>query len=188
MGNEGFPKSEWESSAFCRITCIYRVCTDFWIQNSRLFLDYFQDNSLFSQTRGYQIIMWSIGTLKNAGTRLFFMMHGKLTITTGQCGHERIMRPLILWLNVLATGNIESDLTNGKKIHLLNTCCNVEKENNKKIFPLFYRLFPRLENYFANFKDIFKNSRPCTNPVYIHWWFPGLNICYTIKLHNYIND
>ena len=141
MGNEGFPKSEWESSAFCRITCIHRVRTDFWIQNSRLFLDYFQDNSLFSQTRGYQIIMWSIGTLKNAGTRLFFMMHCKLTITTGQCGHERIMRLLILWLNVLATGNIESDLTNGKKIHLLNTCCNVEKENDKKIFLYFTDFF-----------------------------------------------
>ena len=72
LGNERFPKFQWESSAFCRITCIYWVRTDFWIQNSRLFLDYFQNNGLFSQTQGYQIIIWSKETLKNAGTRLFF--------------------------------------------------------------------------------------------------------------------
>ena len=36
------------------------------------FPDYFQNNGLFSQTQGYQIIIWSKETLKNAGTRLFF--------------------------------------------------------------------------------------------------------------------
>ena len=72
LGNEGFPKFQWESSAFCRITCIYWVRTDFWIQNSRLFPDYFQNNGLFSHTQGYEIIIWSKETLKNAGTRLFF--------------------------------------------------------------------------------------------------------------------
>ena len=72
LGNEGFPKSQWESSAFRKITCIHRVSTNFWIQNSWLFPHYFQNHSLFSQTQGYQIIIWSKETLKNAGTRLFF--------------------------------------------------------------------------------------------------------------------
>ena len=61
---------------------------------------------------------------------------------------------------VLAMGKIEWDLTNLKKIHLLSTCCNVEKENKKnpdflpffKTLSLFSRLFPGLENCFANFK------------------------------------
>ena len=72
VGKRRLPKSQWESSAFRKITCIHRVRTNFWIQNSWLFPDYFQNNSLFSQTQGYQIIIWSKETLKNAGTRLFF--------------------------------------------------------------------------------------------------------------------
>ena len=44
----------------------YRIRTDFWIQNSRLFPDFFQNNNFFFQTQGYQI-----GTLKKTeGTRL----------------------------------------------------------------------------------------------------------------------
>lgn len=101
LWNEGFLKSQWESSAFRRITCIHRVRTNFWIQNSWLFPDYFQNNSLFSQTQGHQIIMWSKETLKNAGTRLFYRMHCKLTVTTVQCRHKRIMNLLILWLSWL---------------------------------------------------------------------------------------
>ena len=33
---------------------VSRVRTDFWIQNSRLFPDFFQTNNLFFQTQGYQ--------------------------------------------------------------------------------------------------------------------------------------
>ena len=31
------------------------TCTDFWIQNSRLFQTFFQNMNLFLQTQGYQI-------------------------------------------------------------------------------------------------------------------------------------
>ena len=33
----------------------FRVRTDFWFQNSRLFPDSFQNNNFFFQTQGYQI-------------------------------------------------------------------------------------------------------------------------------------
>ena len=153
MGNEGFSKSQWESSAFRRITCIHRVRTNFWIQNSWLFPNYFQNNSLFSQTlKGYQIIMWSKETLKNARTRLFFRMHCKLTVTTVQCRHKRIMK-LIHPVIVLATGKIEWDLTT-EKIHLLSTCCNVEIESKKKIQTFYH--FSRLYLYFRDFFQVWK--------------------------------
>ena len=178
LGNEGFPKSKRESSAFRRITCIHRVRTNFWIQNSWLFPDYFQNNSLFSQTQGYQIIMWSKETLKNAGTKLFFRMHCKLTVTTVQCRHKRIMK-LIHSVIVVATGKIEWDLTT-EKIHLLSTCCNVEKENKKNpdFLPFFktLSLFSRLlSGLLCKFQRIFTNSRLCINPVYI---------CYRSKLNS----
>ena len=35
--------------------CLHRVRTDFWIQNSRLFPTFFQNNKFFFQTQGYQI-------------------------------------------------------------------------------------------------------------------------------------
>ena len=54
----------------------------------------------------------------------------------------RIMKLLTLWLNVLATGEIERHLTKGKKIRLLRddikngcegdyTCCRFEKKEKK---------------------------------------------------------
>ena len=42
------------------------------------------------------------------------------------------MKILILWLNVLATGEI--DLTTGKKIHLLRTFCSYKKLWDFEVF------------------------------------------------------
>ena len=35
----------------------FEGCTDFWIQNSRLFPDFFQNNSFIFQTHSYQILV-----------------------------------------------------------------------------------------------------------------------------------
>ena len=86
--------------------------------------------------------------LENTGNQAFFMMHCKFSLTTVQCGHKRIMKLLILWLNVSAMGEIEWNLTTGKKIETSY---------------YFSRLFSGLKNCWASFKT-FKNSRLCTSP------------------------
>ena len=64
-------------------------------------------------------------------------------------------------------GKIEWDLTT-EKIHLLSTCCNLEKENKENIqtLSLFSRLFPGLENCFANFKT-FSGIQDSVQTLYI---------------------
>ena len=57
-----------------------------------------------SKTQGYQI-----QTLKKAGTKLFFMMPCKRSVTTVHCGHKRYMKLLILWLNLLATDEMNQN-------------------------------------------------------------------------------
>ena len=82
--------------------------------------------------------------LENTGNQAFFMMHCKFTLTTVQCGHKRIMKLLILWLNVSAMGEIEWNLTTGKKLRLLT------------IFPDFISIlktFPRSEKLLGKFQD-----------------------------------
>ena len=78
-------------------------------------------------------------------------------------------------------GKIEWYLTM-EKIHLLSTRCIVEKEN-KKIpdFLPFFKLYLYFQDFFQVRKIALQISRhfqefktKCTNPVYIHWWFPGL--------------
>ena len=76
------------------------------------------------------------------------------------------MKLLILWLNVLATGETELDLNTGKKYSLINhlTYCSFEKK--KKFRPLTI-----LPDFFQVWKiagqtlDLFENSRLRTNPV-----------------------
>ena len=42
------------------------------------------------------------------------MMHCQGTVTTVEYGHKRVLKLLILWLNVLNTSKIERDVTTGK--------------------------------------------------------------------------
>ena len=91
-------------------------------------------------------------------------MNCKHTITTVQCRQKRIMKLLILWLNVLATGETELDLNTGKKIFThKSTYCSFEK----KIIQTFYyssRLFPGPENCWANsrlFQEFNAMYEPC---------------------------
>ena len=77
--------------------------------------------------------------LENTGNQDFFMMHCKFTLTTVQCGHKRIMKLLILWLNVSAMGEIEWNLTTGKKIETS-----------------YY--FSRLYLYFEDFSQVWKTA------------------------------
>ena len=66
-----------------------RVHTDFCIQNSKIFPDFFQNNTIFFQTQG-----WQIGDQQRPWKTQdpsFFMMNCKHTcaITTVQCRHKR---------------------------------------------------------------------------------------------------
>ena len=71
----------------------------------------------FSRLKVNKLVVYR--DLENTGNQAFFMMHCKFTLTTVQCGHKRIMKLLILWLNVSAMGEIEWNLTTGKKLRLL---------------------------------------------------------------------
>ena len=144
---------------------IIRVHTDFCIQNSKHFPDFFQNNTIFFQTQG-----WQIGDQQRPWKMQdpsFFMMNCKhtCTITTVQCRHKRTMKLLILWLNVLATGETELDLNTGKKYSLINhlTYCSFEKKKNQT-FTYSSRLFPSLENCWANsrpFREFKTTYEPC---------------------------
>ena len=76
--------------------------------------------------------------LEKTGNQAFFTMHCKFTLTTVQCRYKKIMKLLILWLNVLAVGEIE--------------------------FYLHFQDFSRSEKLLRKFHDFFKNSRLCTRP------------------------
>ena len=89
------------------------------------------------------------------------------TITTVQFRHKRTMKLLILWLNVLATGETELDLNTGKKYSLINhlTYCSFEKKK-KKSRPLTILLdFFQVWKIAGQTLDLFANSRLHTNPV-----------------------
>ena len=123
---------------------IIRVHTDFCIQNSKHFPDFFQNNTIFFQTQG-----WQIGDQQRPWKMQdpsFFMMNCKhtCTITTVQCRHKRTMKLLILWLNVLATGETELDLNTGKKYSLINhlTYCSFEKKKKSDLY-LFFQTFSK---------------------------------------------
>ena len=104
---------------------------------------------------------WSIGTLKNAGTQAFFMMYWKCMVTKAQCGHRRVKKFLILWLNSWLRTRLNEILLR-EKIHLLSTCCSFEKKTRIfTIFPVFFQVWKvALQTYdFSRIQD-------GTNPVY----------------------
>ena len=70
------------------------------------------------------------------------------------------MTILILRLSVMATDKIEWDLTTGRKIHLLSTCCSFERKKKLQSFYHSSRHFPGLENsrFFQEFRTLYE---PC---------------------------
>ena len=93
------------------------------------------------------------------------MMHCKRTVTTVQRGHTRIIKVLILWLNVFNTGEIEYDLTTGKKFTYEALAIALEKKKNSKLvtnFPDFTSIFKtffrsgKLLGKFQEFKTLYE--------------------------------
>ena len=107
------------------------------------FKTFSKNNSSFFQTSRHQI--GDNEDLENRRNQAFFMVHCKRTVTKVQCRCKRIMKLLILRLNVMAKGEIEQDLTTAKKIHLSSTHCSFEKTKQKQTkapaFFLFSTLF-----------------------------------------------
>ena len=90
-------------------------------------------------------------------------MHCKRTVTTVQRGHTRIIKVLILWLNVFNTGEIEYDLTTGKKFTYEALVIALKKKKNSKLvtnFPDFTSIFKtfvrsgKLLGKFQEFKTV----------------------------------
>ena len=124
-----------------RAATVTKVRTDFWIQNSRLFETFLQDDNFFFLTQGYQIgDQYSLRTdvplpaekIHTKKTQEQSFLHGVLQtqerdwIRFDQNGKHFTSKALVVALK--------------KKINKLKT------------FYHFSRLFPGLENCWANFK------------------------------------
>ena len=98
------------------------------------------------------------------------MMHCKRTVTTVQRGHTRIIKVLILWLNVFNTGEIEYDLTTGKKFTYEALAIALEKKKNSKLvtnFPDFtsiFKTFFRSEKLLGKFQEFKTLYEPWKEP------------------------
>lgn len=144
------------SRVFCKIKQQIKQCLENTLQQGshRLFgstiedFFHFPNKNFFFRSQGYQIgdQQSQQRTGKRQEPQAFFMMHYKSTVTTVQCGYKRVLKVIILCLNVLATGKIRPR----GKLHLLwSTCCISEKKMQN--FCTFSRqLVP--ENWFTNFK------------------------------------
>ena len=101
--------------------------------------------------------------LEKHENKAIFIMHCKRTVTMVQCRHKKIMKLLILWVNVLATGEI--DLTTGKKIHLLCTFCSYKKNFGLWIINLDFisnsKTFSRSEIW-RLFQEFMTLKEPCS--------------------------
>ena len=101
-----------------------------------------------------KVIKWVINRdLEKRRNQSFLMIYYKGTVTTGQCGHTRVLEILIVWLN-------------GKKSFTYKALPAALVSDFLSIF----QTFPGMENCYANFKTFFKNSRLCMNSVagYLH--------------------
>ena len=102
--------------------------------------------------------------LKKCRNQPFFKMHFKRHKNQGTM---RIYESYV-WLNVLARGQIEWDLTMRKTIHLLSTCCSFEKNSRKekaRKLQIFYH-FSRLNVYFPDFSKNSKVSKVQDEPCH----------------------
>ena len=91
---------------------LFRVHTEFWTQNSRLLPDVFPIHESISPDSRLSNRS-SIETFEKTQEPSFFYGALQTYCNHGAMGTKTIMKVLILWLNVLATGEIE--LTTGKK-------------------------------------------------------------------------
>ena len=115
---------------------IDRVRTDFWIWNSRLFPDFFQNNNFFFQTQGYQI-----GDQKMKEQSFF---------------HDALQTCRRDWIR----------FDQHKKKFTCKALIVTFKKKNQDFVPLsrLYLYFTNLENCWGNLKT-FKIWRLCTNPA-----------------------
>ena len=122
-----------------------RVWTDFWIQNSRFFPDFFQNNNFFFQTHSYQNKL-AIETLKKEQEQSFI----NDALPTYRWDW--------IWLD-----------QKEKTFTCKSTCCSFRK-NFLPFFPDFISVFQtssRSGKLLDKFQDFFKNSRLCTDPVFL---------------------
>ena len=80
------------------------------------------------------------------------MMHCKRTVTTVQRGRTRIIKVLILWLNVFHTGEIEYDLTTGKKFTYEALVVALEEKKNSQLVTNFPDFTSILKTFFQVWK------------------------------------
>ena len=85
------------SSNFQHFVNRVRTCTDFCIQNSRLFPDFSKTILYFSRLKvTKQVINRDLEKCRN---QAFFTMYWKCMVTKVQCERKRVMKFLFLWLN-----------------------------------------------------------------------------------------
>ena len=131
-----------------------RVRTDFWIQNSRVFKTFFQNNNFFFQTQGYQIGQWSIETLTTQVQSFFndaLQKNGRDRIRFDQNKNKFIDKALAAFKKKTKQNKTEHKL---KAFTIFKT------------LSLFSRLYPGLEiarqisRLFQEFKTLYE---PCSN-------------------------
>ena len=131
---------------------LFRVHTEFWTQNSRLLPDVFPIHESISPDSRLSNRS-SIETFEKTQEPSFFYGALQTYCNHGAMGTKTIMKVLILWLNVLATGEIE--LTTGKKF------------TDQALFVAIKKL--QTLNYFSrlylHFQDFFMNSWLRMNPI-----------------------
>ena len=90
------------------------------------------------------------------------MMHCKCIVTMVQCKHKRIIKLLILWLNVLATGEIK--LTTGEKINFLSIFCSYKKLQTWTIFLDIISIFKTISRSGKSrlFQEFMTLYEPCS--------------------------
>ena len=116
----------------------FLICRDF-------FSDFFAKHQFIFRLK---VIRYVINRdLEKCRNEASFMMHCKCIVTMVQCKHKRIIKLLILWLNVLATGEIE--LTTGEKINLLGFFCSYKKTPDLNYF---FRHHLHFQDYFQVWK------------------------------------
>ena len=118
----------------------------FFIQNSRLFPDFFQNNNLFFQTQGYQIGDQS-RPLKKRRNKTFSMTCRRDWIRFDQHEKKFTSEGLVVRLS--------------KKLKTFY--------HFFKTLPLFSRLFPGLENCWANFKTFSRIRDSLRTLPFLSW-------------------
>ena len=174
--NEGFPKSQWESSAFGRITCINYTG---YVQNfGSKIQDFFQtipkQQFIFPDSRLPNNYMIKRDLEKCRNQAFFFRMQCKLTKTTMQCRHSGS-----LWLSWLRA-RLNGIWPIKKKFTYWALVVTLKKKTKKnQTFYHFSRLYLYFRDFFQGWKIALQISRrfqefktlykPFIYPLVISW-------------------